>query len=120
MSSSTSLTQTPSYEGLEQALEQLARAIAEAQSALLGGRFRDLEACVLEQQDLCSKIERLIRTKSVWEANCARESARNVRRQNLIFAAALRRMRRHTDMLRNLMSGLALSYRPTAGIGEVI
>jgi len=120
MSSSTSLTQTPSYESLEQALEQLARAIAGAQGALLDGRFRDLEACVLEQQDLCSKIESLIRTKTMWEANCARESARNARRQNMIFAAALRRMRRHSDMLRNLMSGLALSYCPTSGIGQVI
>jgi hypothetical protein len=120
MSSSTSLTQTPSYESLEQALEQLAGAIAGAQGALLGGRFRELETCVLEQQDLCSKIERLIRTKSALEANCASESARNARRQNLIFAAALRRMRRHSHMLRNLMSGLALSYRPTSGIGQVI
>jgi hypothetical protein len=120
MSSSTSLTQTPAYESLEQVLEELARAIAGAQNALLGGRFRDLEARVLEQQDLCSKIERLIRTKSVWEANCARESARNVRRQNLVFAAALRRMRRHADVLRNLMSGPALSYHPTSGIGQVI
>ena len=120
MSSSTSLTQTHSYESIEQALEQLARAIAGAQGALLGGRFRDLEACVLEQQDLCSKIDRLIRTKSVWETNCARESARSVRRQNLIFAAVLRRMRRHADMLRNLMSGIALSYRPTSRIGQVI
>src|SRR3954466_15169326 len=52
MNSSTSLTQTPPHESLEQALEQLACAIAGAQGALLGGCFRDLEACVLEQQDL--------------------------------------------------------------------
>jgi hypothetical protein len=120
MSSSTSLTRTPSCESLEQVLEQLARAIAGGQGALLVGRFRDLEVFVLEQQDLCSKIDRLIRTKSVWEGNCARESARNARRQNLIYAAALRRMRRHTDTLRNLMSGIALSYRPTSRIGQVI
>ena len=98
-------------------LEEIACAIAEAQAALFAGRVHDLERSTVRQQNLCALLkglqEKPFSLVPPSDNNRAlAETAQQVRQQNLVFGAALRRMRRHLDTLRNLLRGLSLTYEP--------
>ncbi len=98
-------------------MEEIACAIAEAQAALFAGRIHDLEAAMVRQQNLCALLQGLqgkplsLVPPSDNDRALA-QTAQQVRQQNLVFGAALRRMRRHLDTLRNLLRGLSLTYEP--------
>jgi hypothetical protein len=100
-------------------LEEIACAIAEAQAALFSGRVHDLERSTIRQQDLCALLKDLEGKSSAAvppgddDRRALAQTARQVRQQNLIFGAVLRRMRCHLDTLRNLLRGLSLTYEPT-------
>lgn len=97
-------------------IEEMACAIADAQAALLTGRFEDLEHCTGRMQELCAclKVGREDSPVQITHYSGIRlvSSARRVQLQNNVFAASLRRMRRHLETLRNLLNGPSLSYQP--------
>jgi len=41
-------------------IEEIACGIADAQAALFAGRFRDLERCILRQQELCALLKTIL------------------------------------------------------------
>lgn len=95
-------------------IEEIACAIADAQAALFAGRIQDLESCIIRQQQLCAELKTLHENRVSYDDK-TRELvaiARGVRQKNLVFGAALRRMRRHLETLRNLLNGLSLTYQP--------
>lgn len=101
-------------------VEEIACAIADAQAALLAGRFRDLERCVDHQQELCSSLTALHKDASrLWGDKPSKiqlvASAQRARRQNQVFSVALRRMHRHLETLRRLLNGRSLTYGPKPG-----
>lgn len=99
-------------------MEEMACAIAEAQAALFAGRFLDLECYAGRLQELCESLKK-------YPPNCesehdesglaiemsSRSAAVHVYRQNKVFAAVLRRMRRHLEGLRGLLNGPSITYR---------
>ena len=99
--------------------EEIACALAESQAALFAGRIPDLERSTIRQQNLCALLKDLQEKSSplvsVHETDQRDlvQTARQVRQQSLVFAAVLRRMRRHLDTLRNLSRGISLTYEPT-------
>jgi hypothetical protein len=100
-------------------IEEIACAIAEAQAALFAGRIHDLDRSMVRQQNLCALLKGLQEEPfpsvppSDIDRRALAQTARQVRQQNLILGAVLRRMRRHLDTLRNLLRGLSLTYEPT-------
>ena len=99
-------------------VEEIATAIAEAQAALFAGRIQDLETSVVQQQELCTALKMLQDNKASFGNSDPRELvavAQRVRKENLIFAAVVNRMRRHLDTLRNLLNGPSLTYQPNPG-----
>ena len=98
-------------------IEEIACAIAEAQAALFAGRIQDFENCIRRQQDLCADWKRLHpgplnSIASNAENDEVIQAAQRVRRQNLLFGAVVRRMRRHLETLRNLLNGPSHTYQP--------
>lgn len=97
-------------------IEELACAIANAQAALLAGRFEDLEHCTSRMQSLCASLK--FTQQDLTEQSSGRTGirivadARRVQQQNRVFAAVLRRMRRHLEALRNLLNGPSHWYQP--------
>ncbi len=95
-------------------IEEIGCAIAEAQAALFTGRIRDLESCILHQQQLCAELKMLQENAPLFKGD-SRElvaTAKLVRQQNQVVGAVVRRMRRHLNTLRNLLHGLSLTYQP--------
>jgi len=107
----------PPIERARVVIEELACAIANAQAALLAGRYQDLETCARRMQELCGCLNGL-HENSPHTLNRVENqihlvpTALAVQQQNKIFAAALGRMRRHLDALRNLLKGPSLTYHP--------
>jgi len=98
-------------------IEEMACAIANAQAALLAGRYADLEKCAIRLQELCAVFKTCdenIDAESARQTRVSdlRTTARRVHQENKIFAAVLRRTRRHFEILRNLLNGPPLTYRP--------
>lgn len=110
-SPSPTLLETP-----ETIVEEMACAIAEAQAALFAGRFQDLECCATRLQELCESLKKhkhKPQRQSVPSAQATTQSgARSLYRQNQVFAAVLRRMRRHLEALRWLLNGPSQTYQP--------
>ena len=109
---SPTLIQTP-----EIIIEEMACAIAQAQAALFAGRYADLESCAVRLQDLCEALKKHgpgIHNRYAVENGQVpvQIDARRVRQEVKLFAAVLRRMRRHLEALRGLMHGPSLTYRP--------
>lgn len=119
---------TSSPHELKALVEEVACAIADAQAALFSGRFADLENCVHRQQALCLRITALQQKPApAPDAHTDHEigqlvmTAKGTLHNNLIFAAILRRMRRHLNTLRSLLNGPAPTYapaRPTPTTGK--
>jgi len=96
-------------------IEEIATAIAEAQSALFAGRIQDLETSIIHQQELCAALKTVQDNNFSSHDSDARElvtTAQRVREQSLLFGAVVRRMHRHLNTLRNLLNGLSLTYQP--------
>ena len=111
------LSQQPAAGDRRILIEEIACAIAEAQAALFAGRIHDFENCIRRQHDLCADWKRLhagppISTPSNVENDEVIQSAKRLRRQNLLFGAVVRRMRRHLETLRNLLNGPSHTYQP--------
>jgi hypothetical protein len=108
------LPEQPSVQDLRPLIEEVACAIADAQAALFAGRIRDLEVCIIRQQQLCAELKSLQENTLPIDRD-PRElvaTTQRVRQQNLLFGAVVRRMRRHLETLRNLLNGLSLTYEP--------
>ncbi|HUK47448.1 MAG TPA: hypothetical protein VLW06_07655 [Terriglobales bacterium] len=98
-------------------IEEMACVIADAQAALFAGRYKDLETCATRLQDLCASFRS---AASCLGAESAKVTARpqlllavrNAHLKNKVFAAALRRMRRHLETLRVVVNGPSLTYEP--------
>jgi hypothetical protein len=105
----------PRGEGLQSVFEELARTISSSQAALFSGSFRELDACTRQQQEVCSRIYGLIQSRPPLEESLVRDWASAVRKRNLLLAAALRRMQRHLETLRSLLSGPVSTYGPAPG-----
>ncbi|HJT72103.1 MAG TPA: hypothetical protein VJ731_18030 [Terriglobales bacterium] len=98
-------------------IEEMACAIAEAQAALFSGRYRDLEICAGRMRELCEYLK-TTNTNSSPGGNTVpgtpvSPAARRVQHDIKVFSAVLRRMRRHFEALRNVLSGPSLSYKPS-------
>src|SRR5262249_13723661 len=104
------LASSGSFETL---LEELACAIANSQAALFSGRFEDLEASTLRQQEVCSAIKSVL-TETGLASHTAADRAQQVHQQNLVFSAAVQRMQTHLDTLRNVLTGRSETYDPSA------
>ncbi len=96
-------------------IEEMACAIAEAQAAVFAGRFLDLECCAHRLQDLCESLKK---HSSSFEGQAgtiveisSQSAAVRVYRQNKVFAALLRRLKRHLEALRGLLNGPSMTYR---------
>ncbi len=106
-----------SWERSRVLVEEIACAIANAQAALLAGRFADLERCVNHQQELCIALTKIHQdaTKVSGDTNSKIlliTAAQRTRQQNKIFGAELRRMQGHLETLRRLLNGPSLTYQP--------
>jgi hypothetical protein len=111
-SPSPTLVETP-----ETIIEEMACAIAEAQAALFVGRFQDLECCATRLQELCDSLKKnesdpQRRSSAMSAEAITLGPAQRVYQQNKVFAAVLRRMRRHLEALRGLLNGPSLTYQP--------
>lgn len=95
--------------------EELACAIAASQAALFRGELQELETAITVQQEICSKIKSLVETLPAAERNCSVDSAEKAQQENLVFAAAVRRMQRHLDSLRSVLDGPSPSYGADQG-----
>ncbi|HEX3103880.1 MAG TPA: hypothetical protein VHQ22_05490 [Terriglobales bacterium] len=105
----------PSTQSTHTLIEEIATAIAESQAALFAGRIQDLETSIVHQQELCAALKTLEDNKLAFGNGGLSDlvaTARRVHQQNLLFGAVVRRMRRHLETLRNLLSGLSLTYQP--------
>lgn len=100
-------------------IEEMACAIAEAQAALFAGRFGDLEESAVRLQELCRLLKNNGCNLQNKQTAMGGDSAlhphlQRVLQQNKVFAAVLRRMKRHLETLRGLLHGPALTYEPVA------
>lgn len=108
----------PSHSSGEQArivIEEMACVIAEAQAALFAGRYTDLEICAVRLESLCASLKSVEvghRHGSPSTAPALILAVRKAHTQNKIFAAALRRMRRHLDTMRAVLTGPSFAYKP--------
>ena len=96
-------------------IEEMACAIAESQAALFAGRFLDLECCAGRLQELCESLKKHSsnvegRAGTIVEMP-SHSAATRVHQQNKVFAAVLRRMRRHLEALRGLLNGPSITYQ---------
>ena len=107
------------YKDVQILFEELSCLLALAQAALLAGRRGELEDCVRKQREVCAVIEVAQRNMDPGSSDGHLVAmVERARKQNLIFAAVLRRMRRHLEALRNLLAGPAASYAPAAHLGQ--
>ena len=102
---------------LHRVIEEMEQTLAQAQGELFAGRFRDLEQCALKQQELCANLKRGVsgQAMSVSAPSATQLTltlAERVREHTLVFAAALRRKRRHLEILQRILNGPSPSYVP--------
>lgn len=90
--------------------EELACAIAASQAALFHGELHELESAIGVQQEICLRIQSVIQTVPSVNRDQILERAGQAQRQNLVFAATVRRMQRHLDSLRSVLDGPSPSY----------
>ena len=107
----------PSSDDSRVIVEEIACAIANAQAALLAGRFAELERCVSHQQELCIVLAKLHNDASRASTDMDNKirlvsAAQRAHQQNKIFGAGLRRMQRHLETLRRVLNGRSLTYDP--------
>ncbi len=111
----------PSPSGLDAdpqiVIEEAACMIAEAQAALFAGRYRELEVCAARLQKVCEVLQGSSSTVPTSRpgdppAEHFLPRVERVQHQNKVFAATLRRLRRHFESLRNVLNGRSLSYQP--------
>jgi hypothetical protein len=104
-------------------VEEMGCAIAEAQAALLAGRFRDLEHSAAHLNVLCASLKALQSRARINQRNgssAVYTAALSLRQRNKTFAAVLRRMRRHLNGLSKVIGGASLNYEPaTKQVREV-
>ena len=98
--------------------QELTRAIAASQAALLRGNFQELEAATAVQQEISVKIQFHNASLSPAERHAARTIADQVRQQNLVLAATIRRMQRHLGSLSSVLEGLSSTYGSGTSIEE--
>lgn len=96
-------------------IEEMACAISDAQAALFAGRHADLELCVGRLKSLCASlnaIDRDLRHDPPSATPALVLAVREAHARNSVFAAALRRMRRHLETVRMVLNGPSFSYGP--------
>jgi hypothetical protein len=81
-----------SFDASRALVEQIACAIADAQSALFAGRFQDLERCVTHQQELCIALTTIHQAPSRASGNTHGKlqlvaAAQRTHQQNRVFDA---------------------------------
>ena len=97
-------------EALHLLWEELACAIAASQAALFHGELLELESAIGVQQEICLRIQSLVETQPTENRHEILGRAGKAQRQNLVFAATVRRMQRHLDSLRSVLEGPSASY----------
>lgn len=115
MNTRESLLSSSASEQARIVIEEMACAIAEAQAALFAGRYADLELSVANLATLCASLmalDRALREQALSATPALVLAVRKAHHRNKVFAAALRRMRRHLDTLRVVMNGRSPGYEP--------
>lgn len=85
-----------------------------AQSALLGRRLPELEACLVEQLALCRQLHSAQLAPRNSSGALALPAARSAQQQLRIFSAILQRMQRTLTALRYALQTAPLTYAPPA------
>jgi hypothetical protein len=96
-------------------IEEMACAIAEAQSSLLAGRYNELEICAWRLQQLCASLKLALKKQpKTGRNNLSTDiaAARRAHHQSRVLGSTLSRMRRHLAILRNLLNGPSATYQP--------
>jgi len=106
-----------------QLLLEIESSIVRSQSAVLGRRLSEIDACTAEQRILCGKLQTLA-TASQYPGIARLDhphlisAATRLREKGRIFSAVLAKMRRHLDSLQHALLGPSRFYLHTRSRNE--
>jgi hypothetical protein len=101
-------------------LQDLGGAIADTQSALLSGNLYALDSCIFRQRQLCSALRSfflkhtsgdLFPSPTLFCNPPLYASVIQVRKQNRVLSAVLRRMQRNLQVMSNTLEPSSVEYK---------